>query len=59
MYCLAILKFYSKLINNTLPIYFNDFMPHFLIVATNYNLRNPNMQLPRIKHEFPKISLRY
>ena len=25
----------------------------------NYNLRNPTMQLPRIKHEFPKQSLRY
>ena len=34
-------------------------MPHFSIGATNYNLRNPNLQLPRIKHEFPKFSLRY
>ena len=59
MYYLAILKFYSKLINNNLPHYFEDFMPHFSIGATNYNLRNPNLQLPRIKHEFPKFSLRY
>ena len=59
MYYLAILKFYSKLINNNLPHYFEDFMPHFTIGATNYYLRNPNLQLPRIKHEFPKFSLRY
>ena len=59
MYYLAILKFYSKLINNNLLHYFEDFMPHFSIGATNYNLRNPNLQLPRIKNEFPKFSLRY
>ena len=59
MYYLAILKFYSKLISNNLPHYFDDFMPQFLIGATNYDLRNPNLQLPRIKHEFPKFSLIY
>ena len=59
MYYLAVLKFYSKLINNNLPHCFNDYMPPFSIGATNYNLRNPNLQLPRIKHEFPKFSLRY
>ena len=58
MYYLAILKFYSKLINNNLPHYFDDFMSHFSIGATNYNLRNPNLQLPRIKHEFPKILIK-
>ena len=45
---LTILKFYSKLINNNLPHYFDDFIPHFSIGATNYNIRNPDMQLPRI-----------
>ena len=59
MYYLAILKFYSKLINNIVLHYFDDFMPHFSIGATNLNLKNPNMQLQRIKHKFPKISLRY
>ena len=34
-------------------------MPHFLIGATNYNIRNPDLQLPRIRHEFPRSSLRY
>ena len=51
--------FYSKLINNNLPHYFDDSMPHFSIGATNYNIRNPDLQLPRIRHEFPRSSLRY
>ena len=42
-----------------MPHYFDDFMPQFLIGATNYDLRNLNLQFPRIKHEFPKFSLRY
>ena len=59
IYYLAILKFYSKIMNNNLPHYFDDFMPHFSIGATNYNIRNPDLQLPRIRHEFPKSPLRY
>ena len=58
-YYLAILKFCSKLINNNLPHYFDDFMPHFSIGATNYNIRDPDLQLPRIRHKFPRSSLRY
>ena len=57
VYTLAMLQFYSKRINNNLPHYFDDFMPHFSIGATNYNLRNPNLQLPRIKHDFPSSHL--
>ena len=53
IYYLAILKFLLK------THYFDDFMPHFSIGATNYNIRNPDLQLPRIKHEFPRSSLRY
>ena len=59
IYYLAILNFYSKLINNNLTHYFDDFKPHFLIGATNYNIRNPVLQLPRIRHKFPRSSLRY
>ena len=53
------LKLYSKLVNNNLPHYFSSFTPQFSAGQQNYNLRNPTMQLPRIKHEFPKQSLRY
>ena len=59
IYYLAVLKFYSKLVNNNLPHYFSSFTPQFSAGQQNYNLRNPTMQLPRIKHEFPKQSLRY
>ena len=34
-------------------------MPHFSIGATNYNIRNPDMQLSRTRHEFSRSSLRY
>ena len=34
-------------------------MPHFSIGATNYNIRNPNLQLPRIRYELSRSSLRY
>ena len=33
-------------------------MPPFSIGATNYNIRNPDLHLPRIRHEFPRSSLR-
>ena len=55
----AVLKFYSKVVNNNLPHYFSSFTPQFSAGQQHYNLRNPTMQLPRIKHEFPKQSLRY
>ena len=59
IYYLSILKFYFKLINNNLPHYFDSFKPQFANGVSHYNLRNPSMQLPIIKHEFPKQSLRY
>ena len=34
-------------------------MPHFSICATKYNIRNPDLQLPKIRHKFPRSSLRY
>ena len=59
IYYLAVLKFYSKLVSNNLPPYLSSFTLQFSAGQQNYNLRNPTMQLPRIKHEFPKQSLRY
>ena len=34
-------------------------MPTYSLGNDHYNLRNPCRQIPRIKHEFPKFSLRY
>ena len=59
IYYLSILKFYSKLINNNLPHYFDSFKPQFANGVLHYNLRKPSMQLPINKHEFPRQSLRY
>ena len=56
---MAILKFYSKLINDNLPNYFQTFTPQFYAGHQNYNFRNPSRLLPKIKHKFPKKSLRY
>ena len=59
IYRLGIYKFYYKLINNHLPHYFQDFTPTFSVGVNHYSLRNPIRQIPRIKHEFPRHSLRY
>ena len=59
IYRLGIYKFYYKLRNNHLPHYFQDFTPTFSVGVNHYSLRNPIRQIPRIKHEFPRHSLRY
>ena len=59
IYHMAILKFYSKLINDNLSNYFESFTPQFSAGHQHYNYRNPSRLLPKIKHEFPKQSLRY
>ena len=56
---MAILKFYSKLINDNLPNYFESFTLQFSAGHQHYNFRNPSRLLPKIKHEFPKQSLSY
>ena len=59
IYHMVILKFYSKLINDNLQNYFESFTPQFSARHQHYNFRNPSRLLPKIKHEFPKQSLRY
>ena len=56
---MAILKSYSKLINDNLPNYFESFTLQFSAGHQHYNFRNPSRLLPKIKYEFPKQSLRY
>ena len=38
---------------------FQDFTPTFSVGVNHYSLRNPIRQIPRIKDEFPRHSLRY
>ena len=56
---MAILKFYSKLVNDNLPNHFESFTPQFSAGHQHYNFRNSSRLLPKIKHEFPRQSLRY
>ena len=56
---MAILKFYSKSVNDNLPNYFESFTPQFSAGHQHYNFRNPSRLLPKIKHKFPRQSLRY
>ena len=59
IYQLSIMKFYYKLVNKKLPHYFDNFTPSYSIGSDHYNLRNPCRQLPKIRHQFPRQSLRY
>ena len=56
---MAILKFYSKLVNDNLPNYFESFTPQFSAGHQHYNFRNQSRLLPKINHKFPRQSLRY
>ena len=38
---------------------FQDFTPTLSVGVNHYSLRNPIRQIPRIKDEFPRHSLRY
>ena len=53
------MKFYFKSVNNHLPHYLNNFTPQFSARHQHYNFRNSTRLLPKIKHEFPRQSLRY
>ena len=52
IYNLTIHKFYYKLVNITLPCYFNIFVLHHSEGNIQYNLRNPNWLWPKIMHEY-------
>ena len=56
---MAILKFYSKSVNDNLPNYFESFTLQFSAGHQHYNFRNPSRLLPKIKHKFPRQFLRY
>ena len=49
-----VLKFYYKLENKLLPSYFDEFIPKKSAGSTVYSIRNPQNQMPKIKHEYAK-----
>ena len=54
LYWLTVLKFYYKLENRLLPSYFDELIPKKSAGSTVYSIRNPQNQMPKIKHENAK-----
>ena len=59
MFPVAVWKFYYKLMNDQLPIYFVDWKSVLPRVCTRYEIRSPAFHLPLIRHKFAENSLRY
>ena len=59
MYQLSIWKFYFKLMNNSLPSYFNSMKPKLPELCYVYSIRKPTSHLPVIRHEFDKQLIQY
>ena len=52
MYTCAVWNFYHKLMNNLLPIYFENCKPTLPRIDQLYNVRKPVFYLSMIKHKF-------
>ena len=59
MFRFALWKFYFKLMNNKLPIYFENMKPVFPRICENYDIRRPSFHLPPINHDFAEQLLCY
>ena len=59
MYRLSLWKFYYKLMNNTLPYYFEIMKPELPRISDRYEIRKPTFHLPKINHEFAEQLLKY
>lgn len=59
MFLLTVWKFYYKLLNNSLPAYFQCVLPTLPPSSNLYEIRRPKFYLPRVKHEFAKHSIQY
>ena len=56
MFPVAVWKFYYKLMNDQLPIYFVDWKPVLPRVCTCYEIRSPAFHLPLIGTNMLKIT---
>ena len=52
MYACAVWNFYYKLMNNLLPIYFENCKPTLPRIDQLYNVKKTVFHLPKIKHKF-------
>ena len=59
MYVIAIWKFYHKLMNNQLPMFFSSMTPQLPVACARYELRNPMSHLTIIKHKYVEKSIHY
>lgn len=59
MYKIMLWKFYYKLMNNVLPVYFNYMKPDQPVICNYYGIRKPRYHLPLIKHEFAIQLVKY
>ena len=59
MFPVALWKLYYKLMNNKLPECFTSMKPVMSAVTERYEIRNPSLHIPTIKHEFAECSLHY
>ena len=59
MFRFAIWKFYFKLMNNTLPLYFNITKPVLPDICNYYEVRTPSFHLLDIKHKFAEQQVQY
>ena len=59
MFRLALWKFYFKLMNNSLPSYFDEMKPVLPRICNYHEVRRPTFHLPNIKHEFAETMLSY
>ena len=59
IYFIAIWKFYYKLMNNSLPSYFNNMIPTLPLSCNRYEFRRPLFHIPKIKHHFAENLVEY
>ena len=59
MFPVAVWKLYYKLMNDQMPIYFDDWKPVYPRVCTRYEIRSPAFHLPLIRQKIAENSLRY
>ena len=56
MFRISIWKLYFKLMNNTLPLYFNDMKPEIPRVC---DIGHSTFHLPNLSHEFAEQQIQY
>ena len=59
MFMVSLWKFYYKLMNNSLPHYFNVFIPELPRICDYHEIRRPTFHLPVIKHAFAESLISY